>query len=546
MRSRCRLGMVALLGALVAACITTGGGGGTATPPASPVQAVAIIVHDFVSPALAVDGVAVTCNGSARGVTNGDGFLETTAATGAHFECTLSKVGYADTVAAFRPRPPAAGCDDCQFLRASLTRLAPPPPPPAPAAAWLRVRERDGRRYFETVDGALYDWREVSEFAALSRMLRGEAADVERLLRLLKAQGFTQTRVMLTLDGDYWHAHNPIGYSLRAAPDMPGYWTQLDALLRLHAQVGLRTRLVIFGALEPFGGAWDPIARRDIFSGQVQARAEAFALEVARFVAGRPEVVLEMANEPAAIGMKDSGQKLAGLLCRVKAEAPRTLANIGDVSGMPFDVMFDRCADFVDRHVDRNQGLDFLEAVKRMGEDAYRDDQPRAVPAVSGEPHNAGEARVDGRTGDVASRPLTAFGYGAVMRVRQILPTFHYDGGLWATAPKPETVACIEAFHQALDALPLEAMVGDRWRGHWGLARGDYWRDVWPDTDDIRTIEDHIRRGRGPWRAFGIGPWSVVFPEPLAWDWQANLDAPATRRAYRSDDHFGIGIYRRQ
>ena len=68
---------------------------------------------------------------------------------------------------------------------------------------------------------------------------------------------------------------------------------------------------------------------------------------------------------------------------------------------------------------------------------------------------------------------------------------------------------------------------------------------MWPNTDDLRDVERHVRDGRGPWRANGIGPWSVVFPEPLNWDYRANTDAPAERIAYMADDAWGVGIYRR-
>lgn len=430
-----------------------------------------------------------------------------------------------------------------------------PPPTGGPLAA-LTV-EGNGR--FFTVGGARYDMREVSNFAAVSRVLRGEGESLVRpLLRGFRAQRFSQTRVILTLDGAYWTDPNEsggaaraIGYSLRSAPDMPGYWDAVHTVVRMHAEEGLRVRLVIIGALEPFGGVWDPQARRDIFQGEVRRKAREFAHEVARQFAGYPHVLLEIANEPAAIGMKDSAVALGELTCQVKGLAPGLMVNTGDIAGMePVEPMY-RCADAVDEHGPRDTGLDGIEAAKRWGEVAVRDAQVRPMPALSGEPANFCEPRLDGRGGgwnQVHREPIAAYAYAAVMRVRQFGGVnFHYDGGLYSNPPKPETVPCIEAFHAGLDAIPM--MEGERWRGHWGLNRGDYWSDrLWPDTDDVRVIEDWVKRGRGAWRAFGLGPYSVLFPTRATpeFDWRPFLEAPAERTTFMVNGTYAVGIHRRK
>lgn len=436
-----------------------------------------------------------------------------------------------------------------------------PPPPSGPLDA-LTV-EGNGR--FFTVGGTRYDLREISSFALQSRMLRGEAESVVRpLLRAYRANRFTQTRVILTLDGGYWTdvneaggAARAIGYSLRSAPDMPGFWESLHALVAMHAEEGLRTRLVILGALEPFGGVWDPVARRDIFQGDVRRRAREFAHEVARQMAGYPHVLLELANEPAAIGMKDSAVALGELACQVKAIAPGLMLNTGDIAGMePVEPMY-RCADSVDMHGPRDVGLDGIEAAKRWGEVPVRDQQVRPMPAMSGEPANACEPRLDGRGGgwsQVLREPIASYAYAAVSRVRQFYTNFHLDSGLYSIPWKPETQACIDAYHAGLDAIPL--MEGDRWRGHWGLNRGDYWSDrLWPvsdrhpdGTDDPAEVEDWIRRGRGAWRAFGLGDYSVLFPTRSTpeFDWRPFLEAPAERTTFMVNGRYVVGIHRRQ
>jgi hypothetical protein len=166
---------------------------------------------------------------------------------------------------------------------------------------------------------------------------------------------------------------------------------------------------------------------------------------------------------------------------------------------------------------------------------------PKRMPFISGEPVNFGERRQDGRNEDVERSPAVAFAYAAVSRARQFNTTFHYDGGLWTTPPAPETIAAITCYMAALNAFPM--LTGTRWRGHWPES---YWKNVWPSTNDPASVEAHVRRGRGPWRVFGTGPYSVAFPEPAEWDWQASLTAPAERLAGCTDGVFAAGVYRRK
>lgn len=278
----------------------------------------------------------------------------------------------------------------------------------------------------------------------------------------------------------------------------------------------------------------------------MQRRGDAFALDLVQRVKHHPHVVLELANEPVNIGFRGLDASLVSLGCAIKDAWPEGLLVMGDVAGMDFASAFHPCFDMVDRHVDRDPEMRFMHAQKRLGEVDFRDQQPRPMPAMSGEPYNAGEQRRDGLVGGSQGHcpyPLTAFAYAAVCRARQILPTFHTDAGLYCTTLMPDTADCAVAFHRALDAFPM--LHGRRWRGQHGLGAGDYWRDVWPATDDIREVERHVRDGRGPWRANGIGDWSVVFPEPIGWDYRAQAEVPVERVAYMADDAWGVGIYRR-
>lgn len=418
----------------------------------------------------------------------------------------------------------------------------PAQPPPVPPTTLTRLRVEDNARWFANAAGR-FDWREVSAFSLLARLLVGEDQHVRDYLAAMRARGFTVVRVILTLDGDYWTRSPLGGRSFRCAPDMPGYWQALDRLVELAGEAGLYLRAVFIGAVEPFGGTWHP-DRRDVWSGDVRTRGAAFTVEAAQRIGRHPHVIGELANEPGQIGMRESFDELIALGRKVKAVAPDMLLGGGAVDG-PNDNDTRLCVrpfDYVDAHVDRRMGVRGFEWPKRTGEYATIDPehQPVRMPFISGEPVNFGEVRADGRTGDVERSASVAFAYGAVSRARQYNTCFHYDGGLWTTLPTADTDACIVAYMAALHAFPM--LTEGKWRGHWAQS---YWRQVWPGVDDVRDVERHVADGRGPWRVFGCGSYSVAFPEPDGWDYRANLTHPAERLAYCADGAFAAGVYRR-
>jgi len=417
--------------------------------------------------------------------------------------------------------------------------------PPAPALTRLRVE--DNRRWFAN-DNGRFDYREVSAFSLLSRLLTGERNYVRDYLRAMRGYGFTVVRVILTLDGDYWGGANRHGRSFRCAPDMPSYWQQLDVLVAMCAEEGLYLRAVFVGAVEPFGGTWYP-DRRDVWNGDVRRKGEEFMVECAQRLGPHAHVIGELANEPGQIGMRESFEELVAAGRRCKAVAPNMMLGLGAVDG-PNDQDTRLCvspADYVDAHINRLIGVRGFEWVKRTGEYALIDQEHvgKKMPFVSGEPINFGEWRIDpGREDDVERSPTVAFAYAAVSRSRQYNTCFHYDGGLWTTLPKPETVACIRAYMLALDTFPM--LTANKWRNNWDASQGNYWdRGPWPGTDDLNVVERFVREGRGGWRAFGCGDYSVVFPEPDVWDYKRVLTAPAERLVRLHAGEFAAGIYRR-
>ena len=415
--------------------------------------------------------------------------------------------------------------------------------PDAPPPVTLTRLSVDGRKRWFTTEAGFFDYREVSAFSLLSRLLAGETDYVREYLAAMRGYGFTVVRVILTLDGDYWVGGNPLGRSFRCAPDMPGYWQGLDRLADLTAEAGLYLRAVFVGAVEPFGGVWHS-DRRDVWSGSVRERGEAFVVEAAQRLAGRVHVIGELANEPGQIGMRESFDELIALGRKVKAVAPLMLLGGGAVDG-PNDNDTRLCVqpfDYVDAHIERRMGVGGFEWVKRSGEYATIDaeHQPVKMPFISGEPVNFGEWRADDRNGDVERSPSVAFAYGGVSRARQYNTCFHYDGGLWTTMPELATVESIRAYMAALDAFPM--LTDDKWRGHWSQS---YWRQVWPAKDDIDVVERHLNERRGPWRVFGCGPYCIAFPSAKDWNWQADLTSPAQQLASSTAGVYGAGIYRK-
>jgi hypothetical protein len=538
--------LAGLVAALAASGCISGGVGGATPPPVPTLVTLDLRVHDFDAPTRMLAGVRVSCDADgAQGVTDADGGLALVVVARPSLRCQLD--GGDAFEGKFDDYPAQAGGAVSTWLKRVAAPPVDPPPVEPPVVDLPALRVEDNARWFAT-DRGRFDWREVSAFSLLSRLLVGEDAYVRDYLRDMRGLGFTVVRVILTLDGDYW-TRSPIGgRSFRAAPDMPGYWDAVARLVDLTRREGLYLRAVLIGAVEPFGGVWDPVRRTDVWFGEVRARGDAFAVEAAGRLADASHVVLELTNEPGQIGMRDSFDDLIALGRAVKARAPGRLLVAGSVDGPnDQDTRFAVAPfDFVDAHVERRMDVAGFEWVKRTGEYALIDQDAiaRRVPFVSGEPVNFGEARADGRVGDVEPSAAVAFAYGAVSRARQYSATFHYDGGLWTTAPQPVTRAAIACFMAALDAFPMTT--APKWRGHWTPAQGNYWRrDAWPSTDDPREVLDHVRRGRGAWRAFGAGEFSVTFPTSTSWNWQAAVAVPPVERlAACSDGDLSAAVYK--
>lgn len=406
------------------------------------------------------------------------------------------------------------------------------PPPAVPPADLSRLLVEPNRRYFRN-DSGRFQWREISLFSCLARVLRGEGeSHVRPLLREARAMGFTITRQFGTLWGDYWR-------DFLQGPNLPGFWDGLHWLANAHLEEGLYMRFCYLAALDPFGGRWDE-SRRDIFQGAVRDRAVAYLLDAARELAQYPHIVGELINEPDHTGFRDSWHLFPGIARQMKAVAPGQLLCAGeDNRGRGVVAPFD----YADAHLPRDMAVHGWHWIKRCGEHPVVDQD--VMPFVAGENVNMGEARRDGRTGDVERQPANCFGAAAVSRARRMGGIcFHWDGGLWTTPMRPETVACAQAWHAGLDAFPM--LTDGMWRGHWSREQGNYWdQRPYPGSDDLGLVKQHVERGEGPWRVFGCGGHSVTFPYAHGYDPARHLESPATRVGGNDAGRFSVSVYGR-
>jgi hypothetical protein len=347
-------------------------------------------------------------------------------------------------------------------------------------------------RWFASPSG-LFDYREVSAFALYSLWLQKRFGEVDAFLSSM-APYATALRVVLTLDGDFW-----TGRGYRCAPDMAGFYEELPAFAMHCESRGFYVRFCLVGAIEPFGGTWFP-DRRDIWTPDLDARVRAYIERAVPAIGLAPNALIEIANEPGQIGLRESFDRVKGWGRLAKRLAPHLLMNVAAVDG-PNDgdtSFIEAPADFVDTHIYRmkeyrsGDGWNGWLWVKRSSEHGVLDND--RMPAISGEPINFGSAGTGGH-GDVEASPAIAFAYGATSRLRRYLTNFHFDDGLWCRPPNAETIACLDGWKRGLDAVPMD--FGGGWcNGHHGCSPWE--TSNFPTSDEVR---DH----NGPVRIFGRG-----------------------------------------
>lgn len=477
-----------------------------------------------------IEGAEAVCNSESWGTTNQDGYLiNPEAPANTQIDCTISHPSYYSVSIGYN------SATDGNSIAVVLEQV-PPPDPPGPGPITLTQLRVEGNKRWFANDAGRFDYREYSAFALLGMLQHGDEAGVRANLQGARAMGFTVARVFLA-----YRYNGP-----HAGPDQPDYFNNLTRLIRMADAEGMYLRLTFIAATEPWGGVWYQ-DRRDIWSGSVRAGGEQFVMDTTRHICGQPGVIGELANEPGQIGMRESFHELVALGRRVKEACPSLILGGGAVDG-PNDqdpTFAVEPFDYVDAHIERRTAVQGFEWVKRSGEYTLIDQQDLPTswkgPFISGEPINF----IGGRGDDRDESPSVAFAYGAVSRARHYNTNFHFDGGLYGRLPEGERgLESVRCYHAALDAFPM--LTDTKWRGHWGLGAGDYWKDFWPNTDDVRAVEQHINDNRGPWRAFGSGIFSVLFPEPDNWNYNVQAEVPVTQVATCNAGAFQASVYRRQ
>ncbi len=205
----------------IALMLTVACGGGSRPPRPEPppaVQAMAVVVRDFVQPTIPIPGAKVVCSidgsPSVELTTNEDGYTSFNGFSFRVYTCVTTKEGYEDNTANHYLTP------EDNTLTVPFTRLAPPRPiHPGPIVGRLRI---DGNCFRDDTGCVNPIYAHMGD--GLSRYVR-DPAFVLGQLDQLTAQGFQGVRVWAVLGGRYW-AGREVGPTVT-----PDYWGQVERFL---------------------------------------------------------------------------------------------------------------------------------------------------------------------------------------------------------------------------------------------------------------------------------------------------------------------------
>lgn len=202
---------VLLLAALASAC-SSGGLPPIQPPQPPPTQTFAVVVKDFVTPDLPVEGVQVNCNApGVVGLTNADGYIAFEALSNQTYDCTLTKEGYDPNAASHFATP------EDPTLNTWIRRTPPPYQPGLQGT--LRIADgcfRDDTGCVNPIYAHAGD--------AFSRYTR-DPDYVRSQLDLVAQQGYQGVRIWAVLGGPYW-AGREVGPGVTS-----DYWGHVDRFL---------------------------------------------------------------------------------------------------------------------------------------------------------------------------------------------------------------------------------------------------------------------------------------------------------------------------
>lgn len=506
----------------------------TPVPQPQPSQNIEVLTSDAGSGAPIAD-VVVRVNGVERGLTNQDGYLLVGPVfTGELLTWDATKAGYGRLEGSFTPTPADISIRAALRSDAVEPPIPTPTPTPTPTPAVTRaLRIHPDLRYFAYADtGEVADYRELSAFSLLGQTMF-EGIDVaDAWIQHVQAAGFNAGRVAATF------TLYPGGM---VDPARPGYWEAVHALTQRAASRGFYLRWTLWMASEPFGGVWYP-DRRDIWQGDVRRRGEEFGYEFVRQVAGYNNVLIELANEPGEIGMRDSFAALVAFGSRIKQDFPHLLLNAGSPRDEGDQTFTRRPFDFLDSHLPRHYfQQESWPSTKRKTDHPQVDPHQQPVPMVfmEGEPTNYG-SKPPGRN-DYDASPASAFCAAAISRVTSSYLNFHFDGGIYGRMLTEADAASAAAFHRGLDAIPMFSSYS-LYRGHWQESPAR--RAPFAPADDERTVVSHVNAGN-LWRIVGTRGFFVGLMEHKNFDMARHADVPITPVSREVTGNYACGVYRR-
>lgn len=240
----------AALALVLSGCISVGGGSKPPvqppTPPPDVAVTIAVVLHDFVAPTVAIADATVTCtpdavdNAPRIGTTNQDGFLNFDVPLKRSVNCAFSREGYEPNTATFFPE------EGSTLFGASMTRKVLPPPPPPPFTVSRNARQGrlrlDGNGFRDQSGPVNPVYAHAGDLFSL--YTRNPARALQQLDKVAEA-GYQGIRVWSTLGcGPNTGAGCPHGafwLGREVGPDVtPDYWGKVREFALALRDRGLR------------------------------------------------------------------------------------------------------------------------------------------------------------------------------------------------------------------------------------------------------------------------------------------------------------------
>ncbi len=263
---------------------------------------------------------------------------------------------------------------------------------------------------FVKPDGSPFEWRGITAFRLLEFIAHGKDAAADAYLKWAASQKLTVVRVLGMADGLF---------KLSPADGLHA----LTRLLHLAQRHGLYVELVVLA---------DTAAIQPDIPRHVKAVAQACA--------GHPNVLIEIANEPAHPTQARALHDAAYVKSLAQLAPPGVPVSLGSIeNGDGFGA-----GSYVTWHAPR--GRDWPQQMGQQGSALLGKFRK---PVISDEPIGAGDQAVGGRRDNVPAH----FKQAAAAAARAgIGATFHYEGGLQARLPSQTEQACLDAWLAGLSA----------------------------------------------------------------------------------------------